>query len=174
MEHLRPFQVADGFFTCAGYRRLVGTAVNLRCSDRRTNIIWSYSATGHQNEQRAHGGQPDCWRKLERGAVHARPPSTSGVSSGTTSCTCVESIVRSFPPRVNRWERYLTTANVTGTMRIPSTDASVMPPITTVPKIRLEAAPDPLAVHNGKQPNMKARAVMMIGLNRRRAAWSAD
>jgi hypothetical protein len=78
--------------------------------------------------------------------------------------------VRFSPPRVNRWERYSTTANVTGTMRIPSTDARVIPPITTVPKIRLEAAPDPLAVHNGRHPHMKARAVMMIGLNRRRAA----
>ena len=55
-------------------------------------------------------------------------------------------------------------------MRIPNTDASVIPPITTVPKIRREAAPEPLAVHNGKQPNMNAKAVMMIGLNRNRAA----
>jgi hypothetical protein len=42
--------------------------------------------------------------------------------------------------------------------------------MTTVPKIRREAAPEPLAVHNGKQPNMNAKAVMMIGLNRSRAA----
>jgi hypothetical protein len=55
-------------------------------------------------------------------------------------------------------------------MRIPKMEDTVIPPITTVPKIRRETAPEPLAVHNGKQPNMNARAVMMIGLNRRRAA----
>ena len=51
--------------------------------------------------------------------------------------------------------------------------ASVMPPMTTVPKIRREAAPDPLAVQSGRQPKMNASAVITIGRNRSRAASSA-
>ena len=37
-----------------------------------------------------------------------------------------------------------------------------MPPTTTVPRIRREAAPDPVATHNGRHPTMKARAVITI------------
>src|SRR5580704_17519010 len=174
MEHLRPFLVAQRILVCAGYGRLVRTAVNRGRRDLRTKVIWSQSATGHQDEQRSRAGQCDWWCSFQRGGVHARPPCTSGVTLGSPRGACVESIVRFFPPPVNRWERYSTTENVTGTMRIPMTDASDIPPITTVPRMRRETAPEPLAVHNGKQPNMKARAVMIIGLNRRRAACTAD
>ena len=48
-----------------------------------------------------------------------------------------------------------------------------MPPTTTVPRIRREAAPEPVAVQSGKQPTMKARAVITMGRKRRRAACSA-
>ncbi len=48
-----------------------------------------------------------------------------------------------------------------------------MPPITTVPRMRREAAPAPVATHNGKQPKMNARAVITIGRKRRRAAANA-
>ena len=37
-----------------------------------------------------------------------------------------------------------------------------MPPTTTVPRIRREAAPDPLAAHKGRQPTMNAKAVITI------------
>ena len=48
------------------------------------------------------------------------------------------------------------------------------PPITTVPRMRRETEPAPSAVHSGRQPKMKAKAVMTMGRKRRRAASSAE
>ena len=48
-----------------------------------------------------------------------------------------------------------------------------MPTITTVPRIRRPAAPDPEAIHNGTQPRMNAKDVIRMGRRRRRAPSSA-
>ncbi len=51
--------------------------------------------------------------------------------------------------------------------------AASMPPMTTVPRIRRETAPEPVAVQSGTQPRMKANEVIKIGRNRMRAPVSA-
>ncbi len=56
---------------------------------------------------------------------------------------------------------------------MPMTVASDMPPMTTVPRMRRETEPAPVAVHSGRQPKMKASAVITMGRKRSRAAWSA-
>ncbi len=61
-----------------------------------------------------------------------------------------ESMVVPLPPFTKRCERYSTTAKVTGINRMPITVASVMPPTTTVPRMRRDTAPEPLAVHSGR------------------------
>src|SRR4029077_18829141 len=92
-KHLRPLLIAQRILVCAGYRRLVCAAVNHRCRELRTHIIWSHGATGYQDEQRCRAGQCDWCCSFERGGVHARPPSTSGVTLGSPRGACVESIV---------------------------------------------------------------------------------
>ena len=44
-----------------------------------------------------------------------------------------------------------------------------MPPMTVVPRMRRETAPEPDAMASGRVPRMKAKAVMRIGRKRRRA-----
>ena len=51
--------------------------------------------------------------------------------------------------------------------------AASMPPMTAVPMVWREMAPDPVAVQSGTQPRMKAKAVMRIGRKRTRAPASA-
>ncbi len=48
-----------------------------------------------------------------------------------------------------------------------------MPLMTTVPRIRRDAAPAPLANHSGRQPKMKANDVIRIGRSRTLAPCSA-
>ena len=51
--------------------------------------------------------------------------------------------------------------------------AASMPLITTVPRMRREAAPAPVAIHSGRQPKMKANDVIRIGRSRTLAPSSA-
>ncbi len=51
--------------------------------------------------------------------------------------------------------------------------AASMPLITTVPRIRRAAAPEPVAIHSGTQPRMNANDVIRIGRSRSRAPSSA-
>ena len=51
--------------------------------------------------------------------------------------------------------------------------ASIMPPNTPVPMLRLAAAPAPVAIANGTIPNTNAIDVITIGLKRNLAAASA-
>jgi hypothetical protein len=59
-----------------------------------------------------------------------------------------------------------TTSNITGIRKIAITDAASIPPITTVPNIRRETEPDPVANHSGRHPKINAKAVIRIGRNR--------
>ena len=52
-----------------------------------------------------------------------------------------------------------------------SSVAASMPVITTVPRIRRAAAPDPVAIHSGTQPRMKANDVIRIGRSRSARAF---
>ena len=47
--------------------------------------------------------------------------------------------------------------------------AASMPPKTVVPRMRRDAAPEPVAMQSGTTPRMKASAVIRIGRRRRRA-----
>jgi hypothetical protein len=58
-------------------------------------------------------------------------------------------------------------------IKIEITVEASIPPMTVVPRICRDAAPDPAAVHRGTQPRMKANAVMRIGRSRRRAPANA-
>src|SRR5215472_5065911 len=51
--------------------------------------------------------------------------------------------------------------------------AASIPPITVVPRICRDAAPDPAAIHKGTHPRMNAKAVIRIGRSRRRARANA-
>ena len=51
--------------------------------------------------------------------------------------------------------------------------AASMPPMTTVPRMRRDTAPAPLANHNGVEPRIKAKEVIRIGRKRIRAPVSA-
>ncbi len=48
-------------------------------------------------------------------------------------------------------------------MKMASAVAASMPVTTTVPRIRRDAAPDPVATHSGTHPRMNANDVMRIG-----------
>src|SRR4029434_1858713 len=46
-----------------------------------------------------------------------------------------------------------------------------MPLMTTVPRMRRDAAPEPSAIHSGTQPRMKANDVIRIGRRRKLSAF---
>jgi hypothetical protein len=54
----------------------------------------------------------------------------------------------------------------TGMMNTAMIVAASMPTITTVPRMRRDTAPEPVAVHSGTQPRMKAKLVMRMGRRR--------
>jgi hypothetical protein len=58
-------------------------------------------------------------------------------------------------------------------MKIASKVAASIPVTTTVPRMRREAAPDPVANHSGAVPRMNANDVIRIGRSRSRAPSSA-
>src|SRR5271166_4576169 len=51
--------------------------------------------------------------------------------------------------------------------------AASIPPITVVPRICLDAAPEPEGAHSGTHPRMNANAVITIGRGRREAPANA-
>ena len=55
-------------------------------------------------------------------------------------------------------------------MKIPNSDAAIMPPKTGAPTARRVIAPAPVEMTRGSNPRMKAKLVMMTGRNRRLAA----
>ena len=57
--------------------------------------------------------------------------------------------------------------------KIETKVAASIPPMTVVPRICRDAAPDPAAIHSGTHPRMKANAVIRIGRSRRRAPANA-
>src|SRR5882724_8225904 len=54
-------------------------------------------------------------------------------------------------------------------MKIAMEVAANIPTITTVPRMRREAAPAPVANHSGADPKMKANEVIRMGRKRKRA-----
>ncbi len=58
-------------------------------------------------------------------------------------------------------------------MKIAIPVAASIPTMTTVPRIRLETAPAPVAIQSGEDPRMKAKDVIRIGRRRKRAPSSA-
>src|SRR6266404_2799129 len=58
-------------------------------------------------------------------------------------------------------------------MKLARSVSAIMPLITTVPSIRRPAAPDPVAIHNGTHPRMKANEVIKSGRRRSRAPSNA-
>ena len=69
-------------------------------------------------------------------------------------------------------KNFLTTTKNTGTKKIASSVAVIMPPITPVPMARWLAEPAPEETTSGNTPRMKAIEVMRIGRKRRCTASS--
>ena len=61
---------------------------------------------------------------------------------------------------------FSTCTNSIGIRKMASSVAASMPLITTVPRMRRDAAPDPSAIQSGTQPRMNANDVIRIGRSR--------
>ena len=172
-KDLGPVLIAERGLVGGGDLGVIGSAEGGRSGHLRTLVVGADGAAGQKKQEQSAEGEParreqgdGAMRFMRRLLLPRQPQVRPSASHGPW----VESIVVPLPPRAKRWERYSTTEKVVGIMRMPMTVASAMPPITTVPRMRREAAPAPLAVQSGMQPTMKASAVMTMGRKRRRAA----
>ena len=81
--------------------------------------------------------------------------------------------LRGLPGRgllLQRAASFSTMQNVTGTMSVSTQVAPIIPPMTTVPRVWREIAPEPEAIQSGRQPRMKAKEVIRMGRSRMRRA----
>src|SRR6202022_2165206 len=61
------------------------------------------------------------------------------------------------------WASRSTRTNSSGMRKTAIIVAANMPVMTTVPRMRRAAAPEPVATHSGTQPRMKANDVIRMG-----------